>query len=119
MLDPINPFMDQQRLVLKPGTQERAARSLTRNFTYAVCCQELPPGTRVSHFHAVLGWSSSPRFRTMATLIWDVFHIPLANVRVFVRNGETVLLSRLKPLPFERLTAREHEYVSRRVTWQT
>ena len=46
IVDTINPFMERQSIVLKAGHQERVSKSLTRNYTYAICCQELPPGHR-------------------------------------------------------------------------
>lgn len=119
IVDPLNPFMNRQRMVLKPGSQERAARSLTRNFTYAICCQELPPGARVADFRAILGWSPAPRFRTLAALVWKVFRLPLAVVRVIALPDGEVLLSRLKPLSFGSLKAREKEFIEGAVTWPT
>ncbi len=50
VVDSINPFMSRQSLVLKAGHQERVSKSLTRNFTYAICCQELPVGGRSGAF---------------------------------------------------------------------
>jgi hypothetical protein len=84
VVDTVNPFMTRQSIVRKAGHQERVSKSLTRNYTYAICCQELPPEARVGEFRAVLGWSTAPRYRGLATSIWEVFRIPLAIVRVIV-----------------------------------
>ena len=82
IIDPVNPFTLKGRLVLKPGREEATARSLTRNFTYAICCQELPEGSRIAYFRSVLDWSTVPSCRPLARIVWDVFHIPLARVRI-------------------------------------
>jgi hypothetical protein len=119
VVDSINPFMSRQSLVLKAGHQERISKSLTRNFTYAICCQELPAGARIAHFRAVLGWSVWRRYRALAAAIWAIFHIPLAVVRIMVLASQEALLSGLQPLPFERLSLRELNYMQKRVTWPT
>src|SRR5574341_2394079 len=38
ILDPINPFMIKSRTVFKPGLEKAIAKSMTRNYTYAICC---------------------------------------------------------------------------------
>ncbi len=119
IIDSVNPFMSRQRVVLKSGHQQRVAKSLTRNFTYAICCQELPPGARVRYFHAVLGWCAAGQYRALAAALWRVFHMPLAAGRVIrLRNGK-IALSGMQPLPFARLSARELGYVNTRVRWLT
>jgi hypothetical protein len=119
IVDSINPFMSRQSIVLKVGHQERVSKSLTRNFTYAICCQELPAGARIGYFRAVLGGSVWQRYRPLALAIWKVFRVPLAVVRVMMLSNQEVLLSGLQPLPFERLSVRELDYVQKRVTWPT
>jgi hypothetical protein len=119
IVDSINPFMSRQSLVLKPGHQERVARSLTRNFTYAICCQELPIRARIARFRAVLGWSLTQRYRPLAAPVWQIFRIPLAVVRAIVVHDGDVLYSHLQPLPFDSLTTRELRYIQTRVTWPT
>ncbi|PKK83861.1 MAG: hypothetical protein CVT49_06310 [candidate division Zixibacteria bacterium HGW-Zixibacteria-1] len=117
ILDPINPFMVRSRTVLKQGRHPTIARSITRNFTYAICCQELPPDSQVKYFRAVLGWSVSAMFRPAAEMIWKIFHMPLAKVRVIVQANGNILLSDISQLPFDKLSAREYEYLLERVTW--
>jgi hypothetical protein len=119
IVDSINPFMSRQSIVLRSGHQERVSKSLTRNFTYAICCQELPVGARIGHFRAVLGWSVRRRYRPLAAAIWEIFRVPLARVRVIMLANQEVLLSGLRPLPCERLSVRERDYVQKRVTWLT
>jgi hypothetical protein len=119
IVDTINPFMSRHSIVMKASAQERVAKSLTRNFTYAISCQELPPGARVGYFRSVLGWSPNPRFRALAQSVWEVFRIPLARVRVIVVDNSQALLSGLQPLPFERLSERERSFVEKMVRWRT
>jgi hypothetical protein len=117
LIDTVNPFMNRQRIVRSPRQQEKAARSLTRNYTYAICCQELLPGARVRHFQAVLGWSGAVRFRPLAAAVWGVFRIPIARVRVIEQGGRDPQLSGLWPLPWRRLGERERRYVEGVVQW--
>jgi hypothetical protein len=119
VVDTINPFMSRHSVVLKAAAQERIAKSLTRNFTYAISCQELPHHARVSHFHAVLGWCTTPKFRELAQSVWRVYGLPLAKVRVITCSDGNILLSGLQPLPLARLTEREQIFLNKMVTWRT
>ena len=111
--------MSRHSVVLKAAAQERIAKSLTRNFTYAICCQELPHKARVGHFHAVLGWSATPKFRELAQSVWRVFGLPLTKVRVITCDDGRILLSGLQPLPLVRLTERERIFLNKMVSWRT
>lgn len=117
VLDSINPFMIRSRVVLKSGREETVARSLTRNYKYAVCCQEIPDGAQVKYFRAVLGWCVSRKYCRAAEGIWRVFRIPLARVRVIELNDGTILFSDLAQLPFEKLNRRESQHLSERIAW--
>ncbi len=117
IVDPINPFTLRGRVVLKSGKAKSIAKSLTRNFTYAVCCQELPEGSRVAYFRSVLGWSTQPKYRDLSKAVWDLFSIPLARVRVVRLKTNEYLLSDISPLFITDLSVREIEYLQERVTW--
>ena len=117
IIDPVNPFTLKGRIVLKPGREEATARSLTRNFTYAICCQELPAGCRIAHFRSVLGWSTAAPYRSPARVVWEVFHIPIARVRIVKCTDGSSLLSDISPLPFEELGVREADYVEEHIEW--
>ncbi len=117
ILDPINPFMIRSRTVLKANRRQSVAKSMTRNYTYAMCCQELPPGSRVAHFRSVMGWSASPRFRDTSEAVWSVFRIPLAKVRVIVRADGKILYSDAAQLPFDTLGPRELAHLEKEVRW--
>lgn len=117
VVDTINPFMSRHSVVLKTAAQERISKSLTRNFTYAICCQDLPDGSRVSYFPAVLGHTAQPRYRELARALWDVFHIPVVKVRVIMLPDGTILPSGMQPLPYARLTERDRAIIEREVLW--
>lgn len=119
VVDSVNPFMFRQSIVLKAGHQEQIAKSLTRNFKYIICCQEIPSGGRVGWFRCVLGWSVTSRYRTVAAEVWRAFSIPLAKVRVIVQSDGTPLLSGIWPLPFAALTPKEIRHLRQVITWPT
>jgi hypothetical protein len=117
IVDSVNPFMSRQSVVLKNGHQERVAKSLTRNFTYAICCQELPPGSKIVTFHSVLGWSHKEGFQPLSRQVWELYRIPLVQVRVIIKEDGEILLSSLQPLPFAKLTPPELRYIESRIQW--
>ncbi len=117
IIDPINPFMIRSRVVLKSGREEAVAKSMTRNFTYGICCQELPPGSHIERFRSVLGWCFHTRYRPLSQVIWNVYKIPLAKVRVIVKDDDSILLSDISQLPYETLSAREHRHLEEHVQW--
>ncbi len=117
IVDPINPFMERSRVVLHYPRMKSVGRSMTRNFTYAVCCQDIPAGASVRFFRAVFGWCLIPRYRDAARAIWEVFHIPLAKVRVIVLNDGRVLLSDISQLYLKDLKKREMQHLEGVVEW--
>ena len=117
IVDSINPFMSRSRTVLKMSQQKSVAKSITRNFTYAACVQEIPPEAKIEHFRAVLGWSVVPRYRDAAEKIWKVFSIPLARVRVLHTYDGRLLLSKISPLVYKDLKQRELEHLEKKIRW--
>jgi len=117
IIDPINPFMVRSRIVKHTTRRDAIATSMTRNHTYAICCQEIPEGAKVAKFRSVLGWSTSPQYREISKKVWDHFFIPLAQVRVIVMPDGKILLSDISQLPFERLKSRERAHVEEVVQW--
>ena len=115
--DPVNPFTLRGKIVWKDGRAKSIARSLTRNFTYSICCQELPVGSKVRYFRTLLGWTATAAYRDLAEAVWNVFNIPLARIRVIHPVDGQPLLSDISPLPFETLSARECARVEEHVTW--
>ncbi|MBN2227112.1 MAG: RimK-like ATPgrasp N-terminal domain-containing protein [candidate division Zixibacteria bacterium] len=118
VIDSINPFMIRSRVVHKNGMEKSVAKSLTRNFKYAMCCQEIPPEGEVKYFRSVLGWTTSSRYRAIAADIWNTFHIPLARIRVIVTPDERILFSDISKLPLEKLTKREMAFLQEQITWE-
>ncbi len=118
LLDPVNPFMDGHAVVLRPGRRDQVARSLTRNYTYAICCQDLPPGSRVSWFRAILGRTRAPAYRELAEAVWQTFRMPLARVRVIRPASGEPLFSALRPLSSSSLTAAERSVLERELEWR-
>ncbi|MDZ4723311.1 MAG: RimK-like ATPgrasp N-terminal domain-containing protein [candidate division Zixibacteria bacterium] len=118
IVDSLNPFMTRQSIVTKQGQQTRVAKSMSRNYTYAISCQELPPGARVGYFRCILGECLTPRYRHLAGAVWRVFRLPLALVRVIVLKDGTILLSALQPLTYGKLNKREKEIIDRLVSWR-
>lgn len=120
IVDSMNPFMSRHSVLVKSGHQERVAKSLTRNFTYAICCQELPPNAKVGYFRAVLGWCAIPRYRELAEAVWKIYRIPLAVTRIITLEDDSLMLSDLDILPFETLNSRERLYLQRKIDrWET
>lgn len=119
IVDPVNPFTLKGKVVLKSGRVTSIGRSLTRNFTYAVCCQELAPGSRIVYFRSVLGWTARPQYRELAGTVWNVFHIPLARVRAVLIEDGRLLLSDISPLPFDTLNSRELRRIEELVQWDS
>lgn len=114
---PINPFMQKFSIVRKAGRKTGMAKSMTRNYTYAVCCEEIPEGAEIRHFRSVLGWSTSRRYRDLSRNIWEAFRIPLAGIRLLVLESGETLLSDLFQLTFESLNQRELAWLAERINW--
>ena len=118
IIDPVNPFTIKSRIVLKPGKENAIARSLTRNNTYAICCQEIPPNCRIIHFRSVLGWCVAKPYRDIAQIIWEHFRIPLAKVRLIVSPKNRFMVSDISPLLFENLGIKERKYLEEHIQWE-
>lgn len=118
IIDPVNPFMFKGRTILSSNNPEKIAKSMTRNYTYAICCQELPPGSKIKRFRSILGWSVLRDFREISSMIWKVFRIPLARVRVIILAGGEILLSDISYLRLEDLNEKELGYLRGKVRWE-
>lgn len=117
IIDPINPFIIKSRVVFKPGREASIARSMTRNHTYAICCQEIPPKSQIVHFRSVLGWSVAEGYREISRLIWEHFQIPLAKIRLIVTPDNRFLVSDIAPLLLEALGVKEKKYLKEQIQW--
>jgi hypothetical protein len=117
IVDTVNPFMQRSSVVRSTSAQPRVAASLTRNQTYAICCQVLPDGAKVTTFRAIMGWSPSPRYRELAAKVWELMRIPLASVRTIVPKDGDPMLSAIGPLPYKNLSPQERHRLDGRLTW--
>ncbi len=118
IIDPVNPFSIKSRVVLKNGRENHIAKSMTRNYTYAICCQEIPKGCRIIRFRSVLGWCMVKKYREISSALWKLFKIPLARIRILVNPMDQFLVSDISPLLFEDLNPRERNYLEERIQWQ-
>ncbi len=118
IIDPMNPFILKSAIVYKPGRQKAIAKSMTRNFTYSFCCQEIKSSSGVAYFRSVLGWCVKKKYRELSLAVWNTFHIPLARIRLVAEADGELLLSDISPLPLETLTKVERKYVEERVQWK-
>ncbi len=118
LIDTLNPFMNRQRVVRSPAQQEKAARSLTRNFTYAICCQELTDDLRLRHIRTFLGWTRHTPYLPVARSIWEIFGIPIAKVRVAESGSRPPVLTGIWPLPWCDLTGPEREKLEGALSWR-
>lgn len=117
IVDPVNPFTLRGKIVLKPKLAKTIGKSLTRNYTYAICCQPIPEGAKVIYFSSVIGWAVQKEYRDLSQAIWDNFSIPLALVRVIKTKEENYLFSDISPLFMEDLKEREREYIEEHISW--
>ena len=118
IIDPINPFMIKSRTVLRSNNTDKIARSMTRNYTYAICCQELPAEAKVKKFRMILGWSTAKAYRELAMMVWDTFKLPLATIRVIVLKTGMILISDISHLPYDDLNDKEMAYLAGKIRWE-
>lgn len=118
LIDPVNPFLVKSAIVRKPGREKSVAKSMTRNYTYAICCQEIKENSRIVYFRSVLGWCNVKKYRILSFAVWNTFHIPLARVRLVIEGDGDMLLSDISPLPLESLNRAERNHLDECVRWQ-
>lgn len=118
LIDPVNPFLVKSAIVRKTGREKSVARSMTRNHTYAICCQEIKEDSRIVYFSSVLGWCNVKKYRVLSFAVWNTFHIPLARVRLVIEGNGDMLLSDISPLPLESLNRTEKNHLDECVRWQ-
>jgi len=95
----VNPFARSHEVVREGGDKEAAARKISRQGKFVICCQSLPHGAEIVEFEMILGHSIDSRFSTWARDIYDIFHLPLARVRLIEANGQ-FYLSAIERLPY-------------------
>lgn len=101
----VNPFSRKYAVVRTEKERETAARQLTWNFKYTMCCQRIRPETEVVEFRTVGARTEQTEFAELAETLFRTFRIPLATVR-FLRNGR-LEFSAMDALPYRYLTPHE------------
>ncbi len=105
----VNPFSRKYAVVRTEAEREVAAKQLTWNYKYTVCCQRITPEGTIAEFRMVAGRTETPEFADWAAKVFDVFHVPMALIRL-LRNGR-LALSAIEQLPSKTLTPRERAWV--------
>jgi len=113
---PINPFMKRHSVVYKAGHVRRIAKSMTRNFKYAMCVQKITEDAAIREYKCVLGTTTCDELGTMASKVWELFHLPICSLRV-IEDGE-LMLSAIDPLPLQELGSRELKLLRKANEWQ-
>jgi len=113
---PINPFMKKHSVVYKAGHVRRIAKSMTRNFKYAICVQKISEDVAIREYRCVLGTTSCDELTAIASKVWETFHLPLCKLRI-IENDE-LMLSAIEPLPLQELGPKELKLLRRANTWQ-
>jgi hypothetical protein len=113
---PINPFMKKHSVVYRSGHVKRIAKSMTRNFKYAICVQKIAEDVAIREYKCVMGNTTCDEVQDIASKVWDVFHLPICNIRV-IENGK-IMLSAIEPCPLQELGSRELKLLRKANEWQ-
>jgi len=101
----VNPFSRKYAVVRTEAEREAAARQLTWNMKYTICCQRITEATQIAEFRMVCGRTEQAEFADWADRIFGIFRVPVATVRL-LRNGR-LEFSAVEILPYARLGAVE------------
>lgn len=104
----VNPFSRKYAVVRTEREREAAAKQLTWNFKYTICCQRISSTTEVVDVRTVCGRTEQTEFAEWADRLFAVFRIPIATARL-LRNGR-LEFSALEILPHKFLTPGEREW---------
>lgn len=102
----VNPFSRRYAVVRKESEREAAAKQLTWNFKYTICCQRITDATEVVEFRMVGGRTAQESYADWADRVFSVFRVPMATVRL-LRDGDRLRLSAVEILPWRTLTPTE------------
>jgi hypothetical protein len=102
--------------VLKPGHVKRIARSMTRNFRYAICVQRIAEDVTIREHKCIMGHTTNDAVQDIAAKVWELFHLPICNLRV-VENGK-IMLSAIESCPLHELGSRELKLLKKANEWQ-
>ncbi len=113
---PINPFMKKHSVVYKAGHVKRIAKSMTRNYKYAICVQKITEDVAIREYKCIMGRTTCEDLTDMAIKIWNTFHLPICNIRV-IEDGE-IMLSAIEPLELQELGPKELKLLRKANEWQ-
>ena len=114
---PINPFQTDGQVITDPSALVETTKSLTMTGKYAMVCQEMLPDSRLDTLRLVLGRCLKPEYRELAARLWEVFHLPLARVKVIVTE-DRYRFSAIEPLKREELTQNEKAILKEAGLWR-
>lgn len=100
----VNPFARTYLRVDDPDAAYAAARRMSRNGKFVICCQELPPDARLVEFDVVFGETPDAAYAAWAADLYQVFRLPLIRVRL-IESAAGATLSALERLPRRRFSA--------------
>ncbi len=107
----VNPFTRKFAVVFTEEERDRAAKQLTWNYKYTICCQRITSEVEIIEFAMVDGRTARPDMAEMARRVHDVFHLPMGNIRV-LKTGSVIQLSALELLPTRTLGSQERQWLT-------
>ncbi|MGD9679007.1 MAG: RimK-like ATPgrasp N-terminal domain-containing protein [Vulcanibacillus sp.] len=114
---PINPYTSKFEIVGINDDLKKKLNSVTMNGKYATLCQKLPEDYRIDVVRSIMGKTLVEEYKEFVKLIYEVFKIPLMNIRVIV-TSTNYLLSSIEPLRLDELTLKEKKVIEEIGTWQ-
>lgn len=114
---PVNPFQSAGQVITDQSSLTEAIKSLTMSGKYALVCQQMPPDSRVDTLRLVIGKCLKPEYNNLAEKLWEVFHVPIARVKVIVTETQ-YLFSAIEPLEKEELTQNEKGILKEAGLWR-
>lgn len=107
----VNPFSRKFAVVRTDNERESAAKQLTWNFKYSMCCQRIEAATEIIEIRMVGGQTERGEYADWAYLVHEAFNLPVAAIRL-LKTGTLVQLSAIEILPYRTLNAREKRWVA-------
>ncbi|MEW5875874.1 MAG: hypothetical protein AB1752_11925 [Candidatus Zixiibacteriota bacterium] len=105
----VNPFSRKFAVVRTEADRESAAKQLTWNFKYSMCCQRIEPTTELVEIRMVGGQTERGEYADWAYLVHEAFNLPVASIRL-LKTGSLVQLSAIEILPVRTLTKQERRW---------
>lgn len=107
----VNPFTRKFAVVFTEDERDRAAKQLTWNFKYSVCCQRITSDVEIVDFAMVDGRTARPDMEAMARQVHEVFNLPMGSIRV-LKTGSIIQLSAIELLPKRALGMQERTWLN-------